>query len=236
MDATDMPDARARLTRLIELATQSAPEKQRALAFELCDLLLEWPARYPHPMREPFEVLLEKVLRRLDGTTRRLIAARFAGRTDTTLALLNEIFLDLPAEDRSAVLRRNADVASDTPTTMPDADDTALLEAARSRRGSDFVTAFARFLEIPPVTAKRILDDESGNGLAVACKGGHLRRATFSALALLMAADLRTNPAIRYAYLGAFDEIPLPGAERLLEYWRMTPVEHSPHEPGMQAA
>lgn len=236
MEATDMSDARARLTRLIELATQSAPEKQRALAFELCDLLLEWPARYPHAMREPFEVLLEKVLRRLDGTTRRLIAARFAGRTDTTLALLNEIFLDLPIEDRSAILRRNADMAGEAPAIMAETDDTALLEAARSRHGSEFVTAFARFLDIPSTTAKRILDDGTANGLAVACKGGHLRRATFSALALLMAADLRTNPAIRYASLGAFDEIPLHGAERLLEYWRMTPVEHSPHEPGVQAA
>lgn len=236
MDATDMADARARLTRLIELATQSAPEKQRALAFELCDLLLEWPARYPHAMREPFEVLLEKVLRRLDGTTRRLIAARFAGRTDTTLALLNEIFLDLPAEDRSAILRRNADNEGETPARLPDADDSILLEAARSWRGSEFVAAFARFLDIPPMTAKRILDDVSGNGLAVACKGGHLRRATFSALALLVASDLRTNPATRYAFLGAFDDIPLQGAERLLEYWRMTPMEHSPHEPDVQAA
>jgi hypothetical protein len=61
-----MSDARARLNSLVELATENAPEKRRALAIELCDLLLAWPANYPATMREPFEALLEKTVRLID--------------------------------------------------------------------------------------------------------------------------------------------------------------------------
>ncbi|MGB8366025.1 MAG: DUF2336 domain-containing protein [Rhizomicrobium sp.] len=233
-----MPDARARLTRLIELATQNAPEKQRALAFELCDLLLEWPARYPHAMREPFEALLEKVLRRLDGTTRRMIAGRFAVRADAAIALLNEIYLDVPVEARAAILERNAELDDgvSAEADAPQRDETALLDAARALRGAEFVATFARFLEIPAAVAKRILDDESGNGLAVACKGAHLGRATFSALVVLKAADLRTDPAGRTACLAAFEGIPGAGAQQLLHYWRQTRADTPPLEPDVCAA
>ncbi len=233
-----MPDARARLTRLIELATQSAPEMQRALAFELCDLLLEWPARYPHAMREPFEVLLEKVLRRLDGATRRMIAGRFAGSTETAIALLNEIYLDLPAEARAAILRRNAELGDGVPAPAeaPQRDETALLAAARAAPSAEFAAEFARFLEIPVPVAKRILDDGSGDGLAAACKGAHLARATFSALALLQTADLSSDPAARTARLAAFEDIPERGAERLLQYWRSIHGDDPPLEPDMRAA
>src|SRR5271163_3346495 len=104
-----MPEPRERLTRLIELASENAPEKQPALAFELCDLLVAWPERYPQIMREPFEALLEKVLRRLDETTRRLIATRLSGHSETAIALLNEFYFDVPTKARSLILERNHD-------------------------------------------------------------------------------------------------------------------------------
>ena len=54
----------------------------------------------------------------------------------------------------------------------------------------------------------------------MACRGAHLERATFSALALL--ANGRTSETLesRYARLGAIDGIPKAGAEALLDFWR----------------
>lgn len=230
-----MTDARERLERLIELAGESTPEKQRALAFELCDLLTDWPPRYPAAMREPFEALLEKVLRRLDGTTRRMIAARLATHPDTAIALLNEFYLDMPEEARAGILARNAASASPPSSDTETGDDAPLIDAARHMRGSELATAFARFLGVPPVTAQRILEDTSGNALAVACKGARIRRATYSVLALLSLPDIRANPGIRYARLSAYDDIPQTGAHTMLDFWRRA-HDDVPADSDVQAA
>src|SRR5271167_4818440 len=156
-----MTDAKERLPRLIELAGETTPEKLRALAFELSDLLTDWPARYPMEMREPFEALLEKVLKRLDGTSRQMIAARLAAHPGTAVTLLNEFYFDVPAESRAAILARNAE-GDDAPNTLMDGgDETRLIEAARYTRGRDFAAAFASFLHVPVSTAERILEDAS---------------------------------------------------------------------------
>lgn len=232
-----MVDARERLSHLIELAGESTPDKQRALAFELCDLLTDWPTRYPAAMREPFEALLEKVLRRLDGTTRRMIAARLAARPETALAFLNEFYLDVPADARRAILARNADLPEHAQIEGATAEDELpLIEAARRVRGAEFAAALARFLDVTPPLAQRILDDMSGDGLAVACKGAGVRRATYSALALLAGADLRANPAARYERLSAFEDVPAEGARRMLAFWRRLHDDGPPQEPGARAA
>jgi hypothetical protein len=231
-----MSEARARLSRLIDLATQNAPEKQRALAFELCDLLLDWPVRYPPAMREPFEVLLEKVLRRLDGTTRRMIAARFAGRADAALPLLNALYLDVPAECRATILQRNAERGDGTVAAIEATDELPLLVAARTAKPGEFAATLAHALQISPATARRMMIDWSGHALAVACKGAKVHRATYSALAVLTATEMKQDAGTRYASLAAYDDIPLKGAERLLQYWRRTREETTANERESEAA
>jgi Uncharacterised protein conserved in bacteria (DUF2336) len=221
-----MTDAKERLPRLIELAGETTPEKLRALAFELSDLLTDWPAHYPTEMREPFEALLEKVLKRLDGTSRQMIAARLARDSGTAVTLLNEFYFDVPAEERAAILARNAEGDHAPDTTVEGADEVRLIAAARNTRGRDFAAAFASFLGVPVSTAERILEDASGNALTVACKGANVRRATYSALALLTVCELRINPGARFMHLQAYDAIPAGGARRLLDHWR-TQVEET---------
>src|ERR1700722_15470694 len=126
-----MADAKERLSRLIDLAGETTPEKQRALAFELSDLLTDWPARYPAEMREPFEALLEKVLKRLDGTSRSMIAARLAAHAGSAVSLLNEFYFDVPAEERAAILARNAEGEDAPGANVEPADEARLIEAAR---------------------------------------------------------------------------------------------------------
>src|SRR3974390_519720 len=211
-----MRDAKDRLSRLIELAGESTPEKQRALAFELYDLLIDWTQRYPLAMREPFEALLEKVLKRVDGTTRRMLAARLASHPTTAVTLLNEFYFDVPAEAKSAILRRNAALEEPLQNMPAYANEAELLAAARRVRGHDFAMALGDYLGVTPATSERILADTSGNALAVACRGAGVKRATYSALALLTIGELRVNPGARFEHLVGFEQIPDPGARRLL--------------------
>jgi hypothetical protein len=231
-----MAEVKERLSRLIDLAGETAPEKQRALAFELCELLTDWPKRYPHPMREPFEALLEKVFKRLDGTTRRVIAARLADQAGIALTLLNEIYFDIPLEARDSILKRNAESDEQIHAAVKPADEVKLIEAARRTRGHDFAEAFANFLGVAVSTAERILGDTTGNALAVACRGAGVKRATYSALALLIVTELRINPGARFEHLAAFDHIPLAGAQRLLAHWREQPEGNLPPGRGAYAA
>ena len=124
-----MPTPKERLSHLLELAAQG-PEQRAALAGEVADLLLDWPVQYPAAMRATFEALLEKIAREMEFTARGQLAARFAGRSDAPLPLLNEFFLAAPAEMKDAILMRN-EAADEVAFATIDAD--ALLAAARTR-------------------------------------------------------------------------------------------------------
>ena len=91
-----------------------------------------------------------------------------------------------------------------------------LVEEARG--GRDIAELLAEKLDVDAATARQIVDDETGNALAVACKGAGLDRAAFSALAV-MAAPARA-PALRFAVLDAFDNVPAAEASRVLRTWR----------------
>jgi hypothetical protein len=228
-----MSTARERLTNLIELASQSAPEKQRALAMEVCDLLIDWPSDYSSAMRAPFEALLERVARGVDRATRRQLATRLAAYAETPLDLLNAFFFDLPLESRNAILARNdeasemrSEIASDV------AAETSLIDNLRDSDRADAAISLAAFLRIDSATAGNILDDPSGGALAVACKGARLGRAAFSIVAMLAGSPDAFNAS--YARLGQIDAIPQVGAERLLNYWRAH--RETVQAPGAQAA
>jgi len=74
---------------------------------------------------------------------------------------------------------------------------------------------------VPTATAQSILDDASGDALAVACRGAGVRRATYSTLVVFAAGG---TPDIHletlHARLTAFDTVPENGARRMLAYWR----------------
>lgn len=213
-----MTDAKQRLTHLIELATTDAPENRRALAVELCDLLIDWPAHYPAAMREPFEALLEKTVRNIDADTRRALIVKLAARHETPVTLLNEFYFDAPQDTRDAIVLRNALLDGATAATAGHTDEAALVSAARAKPQDQFTQTFADLLGVARGTADNILHDHSGHALAVACKGAHLGRATFSALAVLSEAGMALDAARER--LSSFDSVPLTGAERLLDFWR----------------
>jgi hypothetical protein len=216
-----MSDPRERLTRLVELATQNAPEQRRMLAVELCDLLLDWPANYPPAMREPFETLLEKTMRLIDRETRHGLIARIAEAKDAPLAFLSEYFFDAPGELKTAILARNARSAPAEHCSR--IDEASLIGLARTTSRDAFADRLADALDVSAETAARILLDGSAQALAVAAKGAHLSRAAFSTLALL--ADGARAPDETLARLASYDCVPQDGAESLLAFWRGTKHE-----------
>lgn len=203
----------ARLSRLMELADRTGPQDRAVLALELCELLANWPMKYPASMREPFETLLEKSVREVDGETRARVAAHMAVREEAPVPLLNELFFDAPAETKSEIMRRNAEVNGHHVNVA--ADEARVIAAARHAH-DNFAADFATLLGIEPVTAKRILTEPTGDALAVACKGAHLTRATFSMLAVLFAPDA----GARENRLAAYEAVPQEGADGILRHWR----------------
>lgn len=222
-----MPTAKERLSHLLELAAEGPP-RRAALAGELADLVLNWPADYPAAMRAPVLTLLEMTVRETDGGTLAQLAARLGGHGELPLDLVNEFFLYAPKSVRREILMRNELAGGEGDDgAAPDA--TSLVTAARDVRIRDFPEHLGAALRIAPEIAQAILADATAEALAVLCRGAHLDRAAFSALALLEGAQDR-DPLTR---LGAYDTIPQQAAERLTRHWR---AHHPPPKHAQAAA
>ena len=216
-----MPTAKERLTHLLALAGEGS--QRAALAGELADLLLDWPSDFPEAMRAPVVALLEKTARETDDGTRAKLAARLGGHGELPLDLVNEFYLSAPARVRREILMRN-ELAGEQAGDTAAADAGVLVAVARDGKVHDFTERFGSIFGIAPHTAETILSDISGEALAVLCKGAHLDRAAFSALALLKGTD--TGDAS--ARLSVFDTVPQHAAERLTRHWSIhnAPPEH----------
>jgi hypothetical protein len=205
-----MTTPKERLSHLLELAAQGR-EQRAALAGEVADLLLDWPAQYPQSMRDTFGALLEKIVREVDAPASAALAARFAGRSDFPLSLLNEFFLAAPPAMQDAILARNDATGGAAPVVL---DKDALLAAARN--AEDFAGALARIAAVPPAMAGAIVRD--ARALAALCRGAGIDRASFSAMAIL-AGPVRSVHE-NFAMLTVFDRVPTDGAAHLLAFWR----------------
>ena len=97
-----------------------------------------------------------------------------------------------------------------------ESDVNGLIETARE--GGDLTKVLSDRLGIDAKTAAQILDDETGQALAVACKAAAIERAAFSALTLLLRPGRDKIHA--YAALDAFDAVPTSEATRVLRGWR----------------
>ena len=92
----------------------------------------------------------------------------------------------------------------------------SLIEAART--GKDLASALSERLGVSGRIARDILQDQSGAKLAVACKGCHMNRASFSALALLIHPARDRSHA--FVMLDTFDTVPVAEASRRLRGWQ----------------
>lgn len=205
-----MPTPKERLSHLLELAAQGR-EQRAALAGEVADLLLDWPVQYPEAMRATFGALLEKIVREVDAPARAALAARFEGRADFPLSLLNEFFLAAAPAMQDAILAANDAADTRTPVVI---NSEALLAAARASK--DFASALAGIAAVPHGVSLDIVHD--ARALAALCKGAGISRAAFSAMAILTGPVRSVHE--NFAMLTVFDRVPANGAAHLLAFWR----------------
>jgi hypothetical protein len=210
-----MRTSKERLMHLLKLAAEG--ESARAqLVQDLSAILIDWPSEYAQTARLPFETLLEKTIREADAGTSAQVADLFARRRDTSVVLLNRLFFAASAETRDRIVARN-DGVPERAAGPADFDEDALVLEARCS-GETFPAHFARGVGLSDDIAEEILRDESGRALAIACKGAHARRATFSALAVLTDASRAIDDS--YTRLASYDAVPLGAAEHMLAHWR----------------
>ena len=88
----------------------------------------------------------------------------------------------------------------------------------KARNCGNLASVLAEKLGVDGKVADEILGDDSGASLAIACKGAHIDRAAFSALALL--AHPARDCSHAYAMLDLFDQVPVSEAARALRSWR----------------
>lgn len=224
-----MSNAKARLAHLLALADQG-PGLRAALAEEVADLLMDWPSDYPAAMRATFEALLEKASRDVDAQTRARLVARIGGDPADPLAArilpledLNPIFFSASPAIRSRILARNQAFSENEIDEAPQDIEAEARLLAIARCGEDCSKILARTLDLPPGTARQIFADPSAQALAIACKGAHLGRAAFSALALLSDKNKGETAQDRYARLASYDAVSASAAGRILESWRNLP-------------
>jgi hypothetical protein len=151
-------------------------------------------------------------MRLIDRDTRHALIARIAAAPGVRRKFLNEFFFDAPPDLRGTILARNSDCDAHDVFSL---DEPAVVKAARA--GDDFNDAFAAAFGIPSETAARILADASAQSLALAAKGAHLSRATFSALVLLVCPGKPSDIETR---LAAYESADAHIAAAMLAYWR----------------
>ncbi|MBU6299229.1 MAG: hypothetical protein KJS68_13405, partial [Alphaproteobacteria bacterium] len=174
-------------------------------------------------MRAPVLALFDVTAREADDGMRARLAARLGGHGDLPLDLVNDFYLCAPKSVRREILMRNElDLgAFDDGGAAPDAAE--LIAAARDVRVRDFAQRLGDSVGIAARTARAVLADASGEALAVLCRGAHLDRAAFSALALL---KIPTD-GDPLAQLAAYDGVPQRAAGRLTQHWR---THQAPHQ------
>jgi hypothetical protein len=137
-------------------------------------------------MRPVFENLLAKTAREVDAATR------------TRLRI--QLYADRELAARVLPREKN--------TVMP------LIQAARE--GNDLTEQLAETLGLDAPRTAEILHEDSGEALAIACKGAGINRAVFSTLALLVFPE-REKMLQR---LCAYDQVATLDAARTLRAWR----------------
>jgi len=209
-----MTTAKDRLVHIVALACEG-PKERAALAGELADIIFDWPPDCPEVMRAPVLALFGITVREAEEPLRKELAERLQGHSELPLDLVNEFFLSAPGAVRREILMRNDAANDDEPAGEDAAPDPRPLLAAARCEGDLSERAAAQF-HIPADTAQAILADPSGEALAVLCKGAHLDRAAYSALAVLRV----VGDDDRFARLKLYDDIPLHAAERLTRFWQ----------------
>jgi len=96
-----------------------------------------------------------------------------------------------------------------------------LVTLIRTNRFPEFLVAFSKLTDIDLATAKRLVQDVSGEGLTVACKASQFDRSTFSSVLMALSQGNSRSIDETYKLINLYDRIELPVAQRTLRFWRV---------------
>lgn len=97
----------------------------------------------------------------------------------------------------------------------------ALVTLIRSNKYPEFLVAFGKLTNIDTSTAKRLVQDVSGEGLAIACKATEFDRTTFSSILMALSHGTPRSIDETYKLINLYDRIELPVAQRTMRFWRV---------------
>ncbi len=108
--------------------------------------------------------------------------------------------------------------------------ETLLVRLLRHGEVSKFVIGFARFTEIDRRMADRVIFDESGEPLAVACKANGFSQSTFSTLVLLLHNPGGKQSQAMLKLLNTYSSLPVSSAQRVMRFWRLRQLSRHKEE------
>jgi len=96
-----------------------------------------------------------------------------------------------------------------------------LVTLIRSNKYPEFLVAFSKLTNIDISTAKRLAQDVTGEGLAIACKATEFDRSTFSSILMALSQGSSRSIDETYKLINLYDKIQLPVAQRTMRFWRV---------------
>ncbi len=99
--------------------------------------------------------------------------------------------------------------------------ESALVSLIRSNKYPEFLVAFGKLTNIDISTAKRLVQDVTGEGLAIACKATEFDRSTFSSILMALSQSSARSIDETYKLINLYDRIQLPVAQRTMRFWRV---------------
>ncbi len=103
---------------------------------------------------------------------------------------------------------------------MNQLDAALLVQLIRQGKIPEMVAGLARLIKADMPMARRIVFDEGGEALAVACKAIGIDRATFSDLIMLLDSKSERTRDEREMLLGIYGRITQEAAQRTIRFWR----------------
>ena len=97
----------------------------------------------------------------------------------------------------------------------------ALVTMAKARQVPELICGLAELTDIDLVTAKRVLFDRTGEGLAIACRAHGFDRTTFSTFILTVDPANPRSIEETYRLLNIYDKLEPATAQRIMRFWKV---------------
>lgn len=96
-----------------------------------------------------------------------------------------------------------------------------LVQLLRNKQTNEFLAGFARIAGLDHLTARRVMQDRSCEGIAIACKAARFARTTFSTIVLLANPSAARKIEETCELLDLYDKVPAEAAQRTMRFWKV---------------